>query len=87
MYFSKISLTFFRLVMTTVSFEDEKQLIFDQAAEKDQKFRTSSKITFEGQEDILTMTMETETGVKAVRKLVRHRACEKGSGRKTSAPF
>lgn len=81
-----------RLVVTTVTFEDEKALILDQAAEKDQKFSRSSKVTFTSdQEDVLTITCETDDGVKAVRKLVRHNkngTGDKGMGsRKHSAPF
>jgi len=90
-----------RLVITTLTYDEEAGvLVMDQAAEKDQKFCTSGKVTLEvisaeekgkrGDSDVLMMTFEADSGVKAVRKLVRHAkpaADKPPGGRKVSAPF
>ena len=82
---------FTRLVVTTVTFdeEDPNVLILDQTAEKDQKFCTNSKMTIIAiDEDFLHLNMETQDGILATRKFIKHKQEKNKTGRrKTSAPF
>ncbi len=65
---------FFRLVVTTVTFDEETHstLTFEQVAEKDQKWKTCSRIVAVAEispdgdiaKDQITLTCETENGVK-----------------------
>ena len=92
---------FFRLVVTTVTFEDgilrlEQQTLSEDGA----KLLPSTSVTMAVNDDVLTMTLDTEVignpAVRAKRKFVRHSAKDGGGrcgggggpkGRKMSAPF
>ncbi len=92
--FKAVLPTYFRLVVTTLTYEDDV-LSLTQDAEKDQKYCKSSRIDISAtKDDVLTMVFQSECGVRGVRKFVRHVAKDKagppgggGGGRKLSAPF
>ena len=87
-----------RLVVTTVTFE-EGVLRLEQQALSENKLKASTSVTIEAHDDVLTLTLATESGtaadVRAKRKFVRHVAAKDGGGgrggggkgRKMSAPF
>ena len=95
-----ITNSFFRLVVTTASVEQDDErllsrLILEQIAEKDQFYRNDSIVIWEANPngDVLTMNLElfdpqNNNSIKAKRKFLRHKPGDKRNGtRKMSAPF
>lgn len=86
---------YFRLVVTKVTFEDAALRLEQHTLSDDgEKLMPSTSVTMAVNDDVLTMTLETEIGasVKAKRKFIRHSAAKEGNrggppGRKMSAPF
>ena len=89
--------TQFRLVVTTVTFEEGALRLEQQTLSDDgEKLIPSTSVTMAVNDAVLTMTLETEVGaaVKAKRKFIRHSAKDGNNGggggpkgRKMSAPF
>lgn len=70
----------FRVVVTTVSFDDEageghEKLILEQIAEKDLKYNTDSTVVYEGDGDVMTMTLTVNSKdgpIVGTRKFLRY---------------
>ena len=90
------SVDLFRLVVTTVTFEEGALHLEQQTLSEDgEKLMPSTSVTIAVNDDVLSMTLETRVGaaVRAKRKFIRHSAKEGNNrgggrpGRKMSAPF
>ncbi|CAB4059100.1 unnamed protein product [Lepeophtheirus salmonis] len=80
-----------RMVVSTLTLEEDgNKLVITQIAEKDLQYSTDAVITYTGNGDILTMSIETSCGISASKKYVRHQHQPQEDlkpKRKVSLPF